>query len=270
MTIFTTDGFVLPADLLRKKLEHGANPNALYQPCRSDQLLSKAALLEAARDPELIDELAVLLSDPRLDKWTADYEGRTALHIACLFDNIGAIKLLLDAGFPTNARDTYLHTPLHYACRKLSYQAVLGLLSDGAEVNAMNSLGRTPLRECLMVQTTGVLTSLQEDIVRILLAMRAEPNLPDDRGMTALHVAASAGYSGIVRILLVKNADSWARNKLGQRPIDLVNDRLAMPITATQRRNLELTCAVLLDFERMKLQRMVPLGPRSEQLRPLM
>ncbi|MGJ4727747.1 ankyrin repeat domain-containing protein [Luteimonas sp. SDU101] len=271
MSIFTADGFVLPPDKLREQLCNGADPNEVYCPQHSDELVAKSAILEAAQDPALLPQLRILLSDRRLSRLTADHEGRTALHHAAMVDNAAAVNLLLGAGFSPFARDTYHNTALHYACLAATSQSLLLLLSCGSDPNAINCRGRTPLRECLMAQTGSDGSKELEDKVRLLLIMGADATLADERGMTALHAAAGGGYTSVVRLLLARGADAWARTNNGLRPVDIVNHHLTLPAPPKLRRDLLANLVVLSEFDRQRLASKVVNVQRADtQIRPAM
>ena len=63
--------------------------------------------------------------------------------------------------------------------------------------------------------------------VKLLLAKGAKVDLLDDRGRSALMIAASLGHVEIVRTLLAAGADKGLRDKGGKRAADLaVSDEL--------------------------------------------
>ena len=45
----------------------------------------------------------------------ADYDGRTALHLACSKGQLDTVRLLVDRGASVNAPDRFHNTPLHNA-----------------------------------------------------------------------------------------------------------------------------------------------------------
>lgn len=58
-------------------------------------------------------------------------------------------------------------------------------------------------------------------MVELLIRNRADLNAKDDKyGATALHLAAYRGHKKVVRILLEKGADIYAKDKEGDTPLD--------------------------------------------------
>lgn len=219
MSLFTPDGHLLPLDLFCARLSHGADPNEVLSIQQGDELMSYVPLLEAVKDTDFLPHLKALLANPRLSRKQADYELRTAVHLAASYENDQALGMLLKAGFPCDTRDTYEATPLHYAALNFTHNCVLQLLGAGADPNTVSSEGRTPLHECLMLVVSE--NSCVEDKMRLLLAAGANPNLADSRGNTVLHKAAMDGNAVAVRLLLAKGANARTRNFEGDRPVDI-------------------------------------------------
>jgi len=70
-------------------------------------------------------------------------------------------------------------------------------------------------------------------VIRVLLEKEAEVNatLDDETGSTALHYAVGCGFTEVVKVLVLHDADVEARNKAGQTPIE------AGKIEAEEKRN---------------------------------
>ena len=76
------------------------------------------------------------------DANTADYDQRTALHIACSDGHLGVVQLLVDAGALILVHDRWGSTPFDDASRR-KHSDIVGYLSD-----ALTLLGlRTPASE---------------------------------------------------------------------------------------------------------------------------
>ena len=58
---------------------------------------------------------------------------KTILHVACDFDKLKFVKLLVEKGADVNATTANYMTPLHYACRSGSYEIASYLISKGAD-----------------------------------------------------------------------------------------------------------------------------------------
>jgi len=69
---------------------------------------------------------------------------KTSLHVASRNGHFAIVRVLLDAGANTEARDSYDGTPLHDACTTGILEAVRELVRRGADIFAKNRNGRTP------------------------------------------------------------------------------------------------------------------------------
>jgi glutaminase len=64
---------------------------------------------------------------------TADYDGRTPLHLACAEDQLDTVRYLLDQGVATSPKDRWGNTPLEDA-RKHKRKAIVSLFAQRAQV----------------------------------------------------------------------------------------------------------------------------------------
>jgi ankyrin repeat protein len=94
-------------------------------------------------------------------------------------------------------------------------EAVEYLIKAGAEVNSpsKNSLGVTPLQSAV---AGGHL-----EIIRLLLAAGASPNVRERGGYTPLHAAAQNGDVEIVRCLIFGGANVDATSDNDEKPLDM-------------------------------------------------
>ena len=74
-----------------------------------------------------------------------DFGGNTPLHLAAIFGQFDAAKLLILAGANLNSQNNMGGTPLHMACYFCRPEIVELLLQSGADPKRVNSHGMTPL-----------------------------------------------------------------------------------------------------------------------------
>lgn len=165
----------------------------------------------------------------------ANVDGLTALHQACIDDNIDMVKFLVEHGANINQPDNEGWIPLHAASSCGYLDIAEYLISQGANVGAVNSEGDTPLdiaeeeamEELLQneVNRQGVdVEAARKEEERIMLRDARQwlnsGNINDVRhaksGGTALHVAAAKGYTEVLKILIqagydinIKDFDGW-------------------------------------------------------------
>jgi ankyrin repeat protein len=124
---------------------------------------------------------------------TADENGYTALHCACLFCQSDLACRLINRGSNLRAESREGETPLHKACRSLIAQKQI---------------------------------VKRHKIVQHLINKGAPTDVPDHSGSTPLHVAASNGDEDslcLVKCLVNNKADVNAQNLKGETPLHLAH-----------------------------------------------
>ncbi|XP_058715542.1 LOW QUALITY PROTEIN: protein phosphatase 1 regulatory subunit 12C [Poecile atricapillus] len=168
----------------------------------------------------------------------ANADGISALHQACIDENMEVVQFLVESGADVNQADNEGWTPLHVAaacgCRHIAQY----LLDHGADAAAVTSDLELPLEVAEDEALEELLRAeLQRRGVDVTAAKRAEEErmLRDTRlwldsgqlrdcphpatGASALHVAAAKGYIEVMRLLLAAGYDPDVRDKDGWTPL---------------------------------------------------
>jgi len=161
-----------------------------------------------------------------------DVDGRTPILRAVIARQIAAVRLLIDAGADVDIRDNRLANPFLYAgaeglldilrlvneagadpaltnryggvalipaCERGHVETVRYLLEQSdVDVDHVNKLGWTGLLEAVILADGD---AAHQEIIRLLLANGADPDLADRDGVTALQHARAKGQDGVVKIL---------------------------------------------------------------------
>ena len=117
-----------------------------------------------------------------------------ALHVAARDGDVSGIRQAIDKGAQVNARDVNDNTPLHRAAEYNQEQAVKVLAEDyRADTNAVNNRQETPTH--LAARSNSAIN------LRVLKFCGADPERVNEKGLTAMHIAASHGHSEVVKAL---------------------------------------------------------------------
>lgn len=204
--------------------------------------LSKA-LIDAAH-AGLVDEIRGLLSQGA-DVHYADYDSRTALHIACAEGHIHVVNELLKAGANPNARDRWGGTACVDAKRNGHDGVAARLLAAGASRTLSVEPDSDHFRKCASLEEQGVtdpVNSLADstEIVamrralelmvavyagkleecRSLLSNGYAVDGVDYDGRTPLHLSVSLGNVAAVSLLLEYGCDSYMSDRWGNTALD--------------------------------------------------
>lgn len=201
--------------------------------------------------------------DAGLDK--PDVHGATPLLLATLAGRASAAKRLLEAGAEVNVANDQGETPLTAAAYVRNAELGALLLDRGARVDVTDRTGKGPMVYAAAQGVDKLVARLLElgvdpnrryggevtalmwaaghadsapasgalSAVKLLIAHGAKVDLVDDRGRSALMVAAALGHAEIVGTLLEAGADRALRDKGGKSAADLaVSDELRKRLTA--------------------------------------
>ncbi|CAK7274964.1 hypothetical protein SEPCBS57363_006434 [Sporothrix epigloea] len=148
--------------------------------------------------------------------------GQTALFAACFRGHNTIVRLLLDHGADVRVRDKEGRTPLLYLASEKDKgkwtMDTLRLLLDHGHANpeVRDNIGRTPL---LWAATNGSLQLVEALLNGSLGGAVADVSAANNRGRSALHLAAEANHEAMVRLLLKYKADPNATSDGGWTPL---------------------------------------------------
>jgi ankyrin repeat protein len=150
----------------------------------------------------------------------AGRSGISPLAAAAYGGNDAIVAALLARGADERAPDQTGKPPIVYAAAKARLDVVRHLLARNIDINA-----RYPNDLTLLMWASGPDEKAPEaqaiEVVSSLLDAGARIDDRDDRGRTALMIAAEGGHAGIVDLLLRRGADASLKDKTGKRAADL-------------------------------------------------
>ncbi|CAF1625633.1 unnamed protein product [Rotaria sp. Silwood1] len=176
---------------------------------------------------------------------TSNIDGLTALHQACIDNNLLMVEYLLNRSADINCQDNEGWTPLHAAASCGNLDIVKYLLSRGAIVDVCNNEGELPID---IAEGDDIIACLEEDMRRKgiddeqarniehqLMLKHAQDWLNNNQksnnkslaetivhartGATALHVACAKGYIDVIDILIRAGANINSVDNDGWTPL---------------------------------------------------
>ncbi|KAM0476159.1 hypothetical protein ACHAPX_006576 [Trichoderma viride] len=182
------------------------------------------------------------LMDIELARECNEYPSRTPLTRYSENGYYEALKCLLERdGIDVNSMDSDGRTPLSRAAEKGHSRVVEMLLQCKADCNFKDSDGRTPLawaaenghkevaKQLVPHDTATLLLLTREGNKRAIdfILCYQSPSLEEknDRGRTALHLAALLGYQDITRALMLQGVDVNSKDDYEMTPLQLSMQR---------------------------------------------
>ncbi|GCB64023.1 hypothetical protein scyTo_0009756 [Scyliorhinus torazame] len=168
----------------------------------------------------------------------ANTDGISALHQACIDENLEMVEFLLAHNASVDQSDNEGWTPLHVAASCGYSEIVECLINHGASIAAVNSDGQLPidlaeedymetlLQDHINKQGIDVESARREEEELMLQHARQwlnrgkiEESTHPKSGANALHVAAAKGYIEVMRLLLQAGFSGHAQDKDGWTPL---------------------------------------------------
>ncbi|HWR02398.1 MAG TPA: ankyrin repeat domain-containing protein [Humidesulfovibrio sp.] len=183
-------------------------------------LLTGGTPLHTAASAHQID-FAKMLIKRKANLEIVDKLGSTPLLTAALVIDPDMVEVLVDAGANVNVKSTVnpLVTPMVHAAgnpnpleHRKNVSIIKYLLDHKGDINFPSSNGTTPL----MAAARKSDTSDGYDRASLLIDRGARLDAVNDKGETALMLAAGAGNEKLVKLLLDKGADAQKKNGAGE------------------------------------------------------
>lgn len=184
-------------------------------------LAGSSPLLRAAMDNRL--QTTVLLLQHGADPNLANGQKLSALHAAAYNGNDKLVQALLAHGAAADAMDTTGKSPAIYAAARGYVEIVEQLIAAGVDPNRHYGNGLTLLMWAAGHSNDTPRRDGVNTVLRIL-ALGAELDAVDNRGWSALMIAAERGHAEVATLLLERGADPTIADNDGRRAADLATD----------------------------------------------
>jgi ankyrin repeat protein len=158
--------------------------------------------------------------------------GITPIAAAAFMGSDTLVRLLLDSGADPNVADGTGKTAICYAAGRGFPAVVRQLLARGVDPNARYGNDLTALMWAAgYTEEAG--TGDMDEIITLLMDRGAHIDDADNRGRTALMIAAAVGHAAAAELLLSHGANASLRDKSGKSASDLAaNDTLRARLAA--------------------------------------
>jgi uncharacterized protein len=200
-------------------------------PIDARNLAGSTALYFAAEGSHIL--IAQRLMERGADVKLTGRSGISPIAAAAYAGNDVIVEALLAHGADERVPDETGKPPIIYAAASARLDIVKRLLARNIDVNARYSNDLT-----LLMWASGPDEKVPEaqaaEVVSYLLEAGAHIDDRDDRGRTALMIAAEGGHADIADLLIARGADASLKDKAGKRAADItrlssLRERLTRP-----------------------------------------
>ena len=146
-------------------------------------------------------------------------ETLTKLHSCAKSNDVEmAIELVLNDGMDVNVAAKRNITPLLWASPAASSLSIKTLIDLGADVNAP-TFQRSGFALCSDTALRSAIYGNNANVVKVLLANKADANIADLKGNTVLHSSTSKRFFNISQLLIDSGCQIDVRNSVGKTPL---------------------------------------------------
>jgi ankyrin repeat protein len=148
-------------------------------------------------------------------------DGNTPLHLAAIYGTPEIVANLISKGADVDSKNNNGNTPLHLAAIHGTPEIVANLIEKRARVDSKNNNESTPLHLCWYNEDEEHGVKIAEKLIAAVPPEKRKQylNTKNKDGNTPLHRAAEYGKPELVKKLISKGADIYARNKDGDTPL---------------------------------------------------
>jgi ankyrin repeat protein len=165
------------------------------------------ALSKAAHTGDIETVLRLAHQGANLNE--VDYDGKTALHMACSAGRYKIVESLLKLGVEKNIKDRWGQTPMSIAITTKQQMIITVLAGHNARLDIAS-----PELELCSAAASGDLVK-----VKRLVEFGVNPNGGDYDKRTAIHVASAEGHEKVVEFLLLAQANPNCADRWGGTPL---------------------------------------------------
>ncbi len=154
-----------------------------------------------------------------------DHMGRTPLHEAVESGHAALVEEMMVQGALANHHDVDGNTPAHIAARKGQVDLLYVLMENSAPLDSAAGKGR--MSPMLVAIRAG-----KRPAAQMLLSQGADPNRPDDEGVTPLMRAAKHGMYDLVDAMLEQGGNAAQLDNAGRNTLHYCADGIPSSLLA--------------------------------------
>lgn len=163
---------------------------------------------------ESVKETPTEAARPLISEDTKD-ESETPLHLAAYRGDIDTLKSVLDGGADINTRNAAVRTALHIAVSTSGW-------GEPIAVELIERKANLDLQDSDGQTALHIVSKCGNfDLAELLLFKGANADIQDNQGKTALHLASEGNVEEIVGLLIQFRAQVDCKDRLGETPLHL-------------------------------------------------